>query len=108
LNRVQARVDALKADLAALENPAGVQLADEVEAPVAPPRAPRINDGFEDVVPADLKDLVEEDAPALPRRAPFVRANAVLPSGIDELLADSDNVEPLVNEPFSSILPNDA
>jgi len=66
------------------------------------------DDGFGDVVPTDLKDLVEENAPPLPAKSAFEASTAVLPAGIADIMADSMSAAPLAEEPFDSLLPTDA
>jgi len=66
------------------------------------------DDGFGDVVPTDLKDLVDENAPPLPPKSPFEAASEVLPDGIADIMADSASAEPLKEESFESLLPADA
>lgn len=80
---------------------------EEEEAPVDVGPADE-DDGFADVVPTDLKDLVEENAPPLPDKSPFEQGTEVIPSGIEDLVADSESVMPLTEEPFENLLPNDA
>jgi len=77
---------------------------------VAPKPAPIADedDGFADVVPTDLKDLVEENAPPLAPRSPFEQGTEVIPSGIADLISESESVSPISEEPFESLLPSDA
>jgi len=54
-----------------------------------------IDDGFGDVVPTDLRDLVEENAPALPAKSPFESSTAMLPDGLADIMADSASASPM-------------
>lgn len=111
LNKVQARVDAIQADLDAIKNPGVKPVVPVTPAPVkpvAPKAVNNDNDGFGDVVPVDLQDLVEENAPALKPRSPFEAGVEVIPNGIEDLVEESENVEPLKELPFEALLPSDA
>ena len=78
-------------------------------APVLPPVPMMgLDDGFGDVVPTDLRDLVDENAPPLPAKSPFEAASEVLPDGIADIMADSASAMPLSEEPFDALLPSDA
>jgi hypothetical protein len=65
------------------------------------------DDGFGMVVPTDLRDLVDENAPPLAEKSPFEASTEVLPDGIADFM-DAEGVEPLKDEPFESLLPSDA
>lgn len=119
LNKVQARVNTLKAELKALidppvvvEAPVVVVAPPVVVAPVTPavvvPVAPVEDDGFANVVPTDLKDLVDEKAAPAPRRNDFASINGI--AGLEDLMEDSASatVTPLKEDPFAEMLPNDS
>ena len=77
-------------------------------APVAPAPRPAEDDGFGEVVPTDLKDLVDENAAPLPSKTPFEDGAGVIPAGLEDLVGDASPVAPAKEEPFESLLPNDA
>lgn len=115
LNKVQQRVDKYKRELAVCEGVvkpvAPVIVAPKPTAPTAPAKPAsntNINDGFGDVVPVDLQDLVDENAPALKPRSAFEMGVDVIPNGIEDIVEESTRVEPLSEEPFAGLLPIDA
>ena len=97
-----------------MKNPGEPEVKPVTPAPVVPekpaPAKPvdNSNDGFGDVVPVDLQDLVEENAPALKPKSPFEQGVEVIPNGIEDLVEESEKVEPLKEKPFESLLPVDA
>lgn len=125
LAKIKARVAALEAELASIVSPPAKVAVPEVVKPEPQPEptpepapAPQpepvpepiadVDDGFADVVPTDLKDLVEENAPPLPSPSPFEAGTDVIPAGIADIMADSQGAEPISEEPFESLLPGDA
>lgn len=70
--------------------------------------APIDDDGFANVVPTDLKDLVDERAAPTPRRNDFAAINGI--AGLEDLMEDSANVAvtPMKEDPFADMLPNDS
>ena len=121
LNKIKARVAKLEQELSFIVSPpmvkpvvpvVVVEPVPEVVVPapvVRPTPVPTFeDDGFGDVVPTDLRDLVNENAPPLAPRSPFEASTEVFPDGIADLLEDAEGVAPLREEPFESLLPNDA
>jgi len=115
LNKVLARCDKLKATLKALVDPTPVEVPAEAQpapavAPVRPaavaPMAPSRDDGFANVVPTDLQDLVDENATPAPRVDSFSAANGI--PGLEDLMEDAGNVSPMQDDPFASLVPNDS
>lgn len=90
-----------------------VAIPEVITAPVAPPvavapAAPLADDGFGEVVPTDLQDLVDENAAPLSPTSPFESGAGIIPAGLEDLVADASSVAPLSEEPFESLLPVDS
>lgn len=88
--------------------PAVVAVAPFRPPTVVAPAAPIEDDGFGEVVPTDLRDLVDERAAPLPSRSPFESGAGVIPAGLEDLVGDASLVAPMKEEPFESLLPTDA
>jgi hypothetical protein len=123
LNKIKARVAKLEKELADIVSPPMVKpvvpvvvveptpvvvVVEPVPEPAAPMVPSFLDDGFGDVVPTDLRDLVDENAPPLPPKSPFEASTEVLPDGIADLIEDAEGISPLREEPFESLLPTDA
>ena len=117
---VDQRVAALKGQREELVNPKSAEPAPAPAPAPTPAPAPAptpapapakpapVDDGFGEVVPADLMELVDENADPAPTPSPFEAGTAVLPADLNEIIPDSEAAAASSEKPFASLVPADA
>lgn len=90
LAKVDKRVKLLEAALAELKGtPKPAAAAPASTAVLADEGNVRKADGFDNVVPASLKDLVDAKVPAAPKKSAFEKGTMVQPSAVKELIKEA-------------------